>query len=82
MPFLRTMGVHPSFRRRGVASALARYVTSKADADGGGCYTEVVGDGTEALYRGFGFEVRERWEIEPGAPMARTMRRDPRPREP
>jgi len=80
--FLWTMGVHPSFRRRGVASALARYVTSKADADGVGCYTETFGDGTEALYRGFGFEVRERWEIEPGAPMARTMWRDPRPREP
>lgn len=80
--FLWTMGVHPSFRRRGVASALARFVTAKADADGVGCYTETFGDGTEALYRGFGFEVRERWEIEPGAPMARTMWRDPRQREP
>ena len=37
-----------------------------------------VGDGTEALYRGFGFEVRERWELLPGAPMARTLWRDPR----
>ncbi len=80
--YLWCMGVHPSFRRRGVASALARFVTEQADAAGVGCYTETLGDGTEALYRGFGFEVRERWEIVPGAPMARTMWRDPRPSEP
>ena len=77
--FLWTMGAHLSLRRRCVASKLARYVTVKADADGAGCSTETFGDGTEALYRGLGFEVRERWEIEPGAPMARTMWRDPQP---
>jgi ribosomal protein S18 acetylase RimI-like enzyme len=80
--YLWCMGVHPSFRRRGVASALARFVTERADAAGVGCYTETLGDGTEALYRGFGFEVRERWELLPGAPMARTLWRDPRPSEP
>ncbi len=80
--YLWLMGVHPSFRRRGVASALARFVTGQADAAGVGCYTETLGDGTEALYRGFGFEVRERWEMIPGAPMARTMWRAPRRREP
>lgn len=80
--YLWCMGVHPSFRRRGVASALARFVTAQADAAGVGCYTETFGEKTEALYRGFGFEVRERLEIVPGAPMARTMWRDPRPSEP
>jgi ribosomal protein S18 acetylase RimI-like enzyme len=80
--YLWCMGVHPSFRRRGVASALARFVTAQADAAGVGCYTETFGDKTEALYRGFGFEVRERLEVLPGAPMARTMWRDPRPSEP
>ena len=80
--YLWCMGVHPSFRRRGVASALARFVIAQADAAGVGCYTETFGDKTEALYRGFGFEVRERWEVLPGAPMARTMWRDPRPNEP
>ncbi len=79
--YLWCMGVHPSFRRRGVASALARFVTVQADAAGVGCYTETFGDGTEALYRGLGFEVRERWELLPGAPMARTMWRDPHPSE-
>jgi ribosomal protein S18 acetylase RimI-like enzyme len=77
--YLWCMGVHPSFRRRGVASALARFVTTQADAAGVGCYTETFGDGTEALYRGLGFEVRERWELLPGAPMVRTMWRDPSP---
>jgi ribosomal protein S18 acetylase RimI-like enzyme len=76
--YLWTMGVHPSFRRRGVASALARFVIEQADAEGVGCYLETAGDGTEALYRRLGFEVRDRWEFEPGAPMARTMWRDPR----
>jgi ribosomal protein S18 acetylase RimI-like enzyme len=80
--YLWCMGVHPSFRRRGVASALARFVTEQADAAGVGCYTETFGDKTEALYRGFGFEVRERLEVLPGAPMARTMWRDPMPSEP
>ena len=79
--YLWCMGVHPSFRRRGVASALARFVTAQADAARVGCYTETLGDGTEALYRGFGFKVRERWELLPGAPKARTMWRDPRPSE-
>jgi ribosomal protein S18 acetylase RimI-like enzyme len=78
--YLWCMGVHPSFRRRGVASALARFVLAQADAAGVGCYVETYGDGTEALYRGFGFEVRERWEFEPGAPLARTLWRDPQPR--
>ena len=80
--YLWCMGVHPSFRRRGVASALARFVATQADAAGVGCYTETFGDKTEGLYRSFGFEVRERLEIVPGAPMARTMWRDPRPSEP
>ena len=75
--YLTTMGVHPEFRRRGVASALARYVIGRADEAGVGVYTETFGDGTEALYRGFGFEVRDRFEIAPGAPMGRTMWREP-----
>jgi len=41
-----------------------------------GRYIETTGDGTEALYRGFGFEVRERWEIEPGAPVLPRDRRE------
>lgn len=80
--YLWFMGVHPSFRRRGVATALARFVTAQADVAGVGCYIETFGDGTEALYRGLGFEVRERWELLPGAPMARTLWRDPQPSEP
>ena len=75
--YLWCVGVHPSFRRRGVASALARFVIDKADADGVGCYLETAGDGTEALYRRLGFEVRDRWELGPGAPEARTMWREP-----
>jgi ribosomal protein S18 acetylase RimI-like enzyme len=71
------VGVHPSFRRRGVATALAKFVIDQADADGVGCYLETYGDGTEALYRRLGFEVRDRWEVGPGAPLARTMWREP-----
>lgn len=71
------IGVHPSYRRRGVAAALTHFLVKKADADGLGCYLETYGDGTEVLYRRFGFEVRDRWKIEPGAPMARTMWREP-----
>ena len=75
--YLWCVGVHPSFRRRGVASALARFVIDKADAEGVGCYLETYGDGTEALYRRLDFEVRDRWEIGPAAPVARTMWREP-----
>ena len=75
--YLWCVGVHPSYRRRGVASALARFVIDKADADGVGCYLETYGDGTEALYRRLGFEVRDRWETGSGAPLARTMWREP-----
>ena len=32
---------------------------------------------TEALYRRLDFEVRDRWEIGPAAPVARTMWREP-----
>ena len=77
--YLTMLGVHPAFRRQGVASALARYVVGRADAAGVGAYTETFGDGTEALYRGFGFEVRDRFEIAPGAPIGRTMWREPQP---
>jgi ribosomal protein S18 acetylase RimI-like enzyme len=80
--YLWCMGVHPAFRRRGVASALARFVTAQADVAGVGCYTETFGDKTEALYRGFNFQVLERLELIPGAPMARPMWREPRPSEP
>ena len=75
--YLWCVGVHPSFRRRGVGTALARFVIDKADAGGVGCYLETYGDGTEALYRRLGFEVRDRWEIGPSAPPARTMWREP-----
>jgi GNAT superfamily N-acetyltransferase len=79
--YLGLLGEHPAHRRRGVASALARHVTRQADAAGVGCYLETFDDATEALYRGFGFEVRESFEIAPGAPIGRTMWRDPRPLE-
>ena len=75
------MGVHPAYRRQGVASALARYVTRQADEAGVGCYLETFGDSAEALYQGFGFHVRERFEIAPDAPLGRTMWRDPHPLE-
>ena len=80
--YLWLMGVHPAYRRQGVASALARHVTQQADAAGVGCYLQTFGDATEALYRGFGFEVREHFRIAPGAPVGRTLWRDPRPFEP
>jgi GNAT superfamily N-acetyltransferase len=75
--YLWLMGVHPASRRQGVATALARYVTRQADEAGVGCYLETFGDSTEALYRGFGFRVRERFEIGPEAPVGRTMWREP-----
>ena len=79
--YLWCVGVHPAYRRRGVASALARFVIDDADAAGVGCYLETYGDGTEALYRRLGFEVQDRWEFEPGAPLARTMWREPQTRD-
>ena len=75
--YLWLMGVHPAYRRHGVASALARYVTRLADDAGVGCYLETFGDGAEALYRGFGFEVRDHFVIAADAPTGRTMWREP-----
>jgi GNAT superfamily N-acetyltransferase len=77
--YLWLMGVHPGYRRHGVASALARYVIQQADEAGVGCYLETFGDATEVLYRDLGFEVEERFVAAPGAPPGRTMWRDPVP---
>lgn len=77
--YLWLMGVHPAYRRQGVASALARYVTRQADEAGVGCYLETFGDSAEALYRGFGFQVRGRFEFAADAPAGRTMWRPPQP---
>ena len=78
--YLAWVGVHPAFRRRGVASALAEYVVEKADAAGVGCYVETYGDAIERLYRRYGFEVRETWDMPDGGPMGRSMWRRPQPR--
>ena len=75
--YLWLVGVHPSYRRQGVGSALARYVTHQADEAGVGCYLETFSDVPEAFYHGFDFEVCERFRIAPGAPVGRTMWRPP-----
>lgn len=76
--YLAWVGVHPAYRRRGVATALARYVIERADSEGVGCYMETYGEGTEALYRRQGFEVRDTWQIDERGPMGRAMWRGPR----
>jgi ribosomal protein S18 acetylase RimI-like enzyme len=74
---LAFVGVHPGFRRRGVATALGRFVLEQADAAGVGCYFETSGEETVALYERLGFEVRETIEPLPGGPMMWTMWREP-----
>ena len=75
---LAFVGVHPWFRRRGVATALGRFVLEQADAAGVGCYFETSGEETVALYQRLGFEVRETIEPLPGGPTMWTMWREPR----
>jgi ribosomal protein S18 acetylase RimI-like enzyme len=77
--YLWAVGVLPSFRRQGVATALGRYVTQQADESRVGCYLETLSADTEALYRELGFEVQERFRTEQAAPAGRTMWRDPQP---
>jgi len=78
--YLAFVGVHPAFRRQGVATALARYVLDQADRAGVGCYFETSGEGTAALYRRLGFEERETIEPLPGGPTWWTMWREPHAR--
>jgi ribosomal protein S18 acetylase RimI-like enzyme len=75
--YLAWVGVHPAHRRRGIATALARYVIEQADSEGVGCYMETYGEGTEALYRRLGFEILGTWEIDEHGPMGRAMWREP-----
>ena len=75
--YLAWVGVHPAYRRRGVATALARYVIEQADSESVGCYMETYGEGTEALFRRLGFEVLGTWGIDEHGPMGRAMWREP-----
>ena len=75
--YLNYMGVHPWFRRQGVATRLARFVIDQADRAGHGCYVETGGEGTRELYLRLGFEIRDTFKPTPGLPWMWTLWRDP-----
>ena len=63
--YLAFVGVDPGHRRRGVASALARYVLERADEARAPCLLDTFGESTKRLYEARGFEVRT--EVQPFA---------------
>ena len=63
--YLAFVGVDPRFRRQGIATALARFVTRRADAHSAPSYLDTFGAHTKHLYEGFGFQVHE--EVRPFA---------------
>jgi ribosomal protein S18 acetylase RimI-like enzyme len=75
--YLNYMGVHPRFRRQGIATRLARYVIDQADRAGHGCYVETAGEGTRELYLRLGFEVRDTFRPLPRLPWMWTLWRHP-----
>lgn len=77
--YLMYLAVEPAFRRRGIATRLAREVIDRADAAQVGCYFETTGEGTVALYRRLGFEVIGEGRPLPDGPMGWRLWREPRP---
>ena len=75
--YLNYMGVHPRFRRQGIATRLARFVIDQADRAGHGCYVETAGEGTRELYLRLGFEIRDTFRPVPWMPWMWTLWRDP-----
>lgn len=55
---LRAMGVHPAYRRRGIASRLLHMITNQADESGESVELRVKSDNRAAirLYKTFGFK--------------------------
>ncbi|KAI6971926.1 hypothetical protein D0869_08629 [Hortaea werneckii] len=64
--YLVYLGTRPSGRGKGYARQVVEYVTSRADREGRKCYLESSHVGNRAMYRKWGFEVREKVFLQRG----------------
>jgi ribosomal protein S18 acetylase RimI-like enzyme len=76
--YLESMGVDPSFQRKGVGGRLLAPVLKIADRDRIDCYLETADPRNAAYYARHGFEVEtEALQLVPGGPPHVAMRRRP-----
>lgn len=75
--YLDAVGVVPSGRRRGTASALLAPVLARCDANGVGAYLENSDPVNTSFYGGLGFEELESLRLPLGAPPVVSMWRSP-----
>jgi ribosomal protein S18 acetylase RimI-like enzyme len=75
--YLQGIGTDPPARRRGLASALIRVVTERADRDAVPCYLESTKAENVGLYEHHGFTVTGTLAIPGGGPTLWTMWRNP-----
>ncbi|MCZ7529270.1 MAG: GNAT family N-acetyltransferase [Acidimicrobiia bacterium] len=76
--YLETLGTHPGRQGEGLGGSLVSVMTDRADAEGLPCYLESSNPENEPFYMRKGFEVREELDLGKGAPVFRTMWREPR----
>lgn len=75
--YLDTVGVVPTKRRRGTASALLAPVLATCDSDGIRAFLENSDSANTSFYRGLGFEEIESLRLPTGAPRVVSMLRTP-----
>ncbi len=74
--YLSTLGTHPDFQGKGVASALMRPVLDRCDADGIPAYLESSKEANVPFYKRHGFDVTEQVTVKNG-PSLWLMWREP-----
>jgi len=75
--YLAMLGTDPLHQGKGHGGSLVSTVTTRADAEGVGCYLESSKESNLAFYNRFGFEVTGEFHI-PDGPTMWFMWRDPR----
>lgn len=73
--YLHIAGVDPAVQGRGLGGQAIRAGLARADAAGVPVYLETPLESNVALYRSFGFELREEWQVPGGGPRFWSMLR-------
>lgn len=76
--YLDSVATRPDRQGEGLGMSLLATMLQRADNEGLPCYLESSNPVNEPFYGGLGFTIRDEVEITPGAPILRTMWREPR----
>ena len=76
--YLNTLSIDPDHQRMGYGGALMAPMLARCDEEGLPCYLETQRESNVPYYRRFGFDLRERIEVDGGGPPMWLMWRIPR----